>query len=379
MSATHDVAIVGLGAMGSAAACELARRGRSVVGFDLSTPPHALGSTHGQSRIIREAYFEHPLYVPLVQRSYECWQRLQVDAGKQLLNPTGAVLIGPAAGVLVAGTRLSADRYGLDYDMLSAGEVRKRYPALQPSDDVVAIHEPRAGILYPELCVEAHLGLASRHGAELHFDEPITEWKPKGDGVQVKTDHATYTASQLLLAPGAWVSVFVPDLELPLTVERQVLYWFEPRADPGAFELGRLPVFAWEYKEEAIFYGFPNLGNGVKVALHHQGVATDVESIDRTVGVLETESMGLLVSLLVPNLAGPLLRSEVCMYTNTPDEHFIIDFHPELPQVLIVSACSGHGFKFAAVVGEISADLLIEGKTSFDLTPFKLERLTKKE
>lgn len=379
MSATHDVAIVGLGAMGSAAACELARRGRNVIGFDLSTPPHALGSTHGQSRIIREAYFEHPLYVPLVQRSYKRWQRLQADTGKQLLNLTGAVLIGPADGLLVGGTRLSADRYGLDYDVLTAAEVRKRYPALRPSDDVIAIHEPRAGILYPELCVEAHLGLASRHGAELHFDEPVTEWKPKGDGVQVKTERGTYVASRLLLAPGAWVSLFVPDLELPLTVARQVLYWFEPRADPAAFELGRLPVFAWEYQEGVIFYGFPNLGDGVKVAVHHGGEVTDVESIDRTVNVLETEAMGLLVSLLLPNLAGRLLRSEVCMYTNTPDEHFIIDFHPALPQVLIVSACSGHGFKFAAVVGEVSADLLIEGKTSFDLTPFKLERLTKKE
>ncbi len=379
MAATHDVAIIGLGAMGSAAAYHLARRGRKVIAFDLSVPPHALGSTHGQSRIIREAYFEHPLYVPLVRRSYECWHQLQADAGKPLLNQTGAVLIGPAQGMLVGGTRLSADRYGLDYEMLTADEVRQRYPVLRPADGTVAVYEPRAGILFPEKCVEAHLGLASRHGAELHFDETVTGWKPKRKGVEITTERGKYVASRLVLTPGAWMNRLLPDLQLPLTVERQVIYWFEPIAGHEAFELGRLPVYAWEYEDEALFYGFPNLGDGVKIALHHQGVVTDVDSIDRTVDETEVGAMRALVSGFIPDLAGALLRSEVCMYTNTPDEHFIIDFHPELPQVLIVSPCSGHGFKFAAVIGEITADLLIEGKTEFDLAPFRLDRFSEKE
>ncbi|MFQ5512638.1 MAG: N-methyl-L-tryptophan oxidase [Candidatus Krumholzibacteriia bacterium] len=379
MKVSHDVAVVGLGAMGSAAACQLARRGRKVIAFDLSTPPHTLGSTHGQSRVIRESYFEHPLYVPLVQKSYECWQRLQSDTGKPLLNRTGAVLIGAAGGTLVSGSRLSADRYGLDYEMLTAAEVRRRYPVLRPGNDTVAVYEPRAGILFPEQCVQAHLGLASRSGADIHFDEPIVEWKPRHGAVQVKSERAAYTASQLLLAPGAWMRQFVPDLDLPLTVERQVLHWFAPETRASAFALGALPVYAWEYEEEALFYGFPDLGDGVKVALHHQGVVTDAESIDRTVAPAEVEAMRMLLSSFMPDLGGTLLRSEVCMYTNTPDEHFIIDFHPELPQVLVVSPCSGHGFKFAAVIGEIAADLLIEGKTDSDLTPFRLDRFSKKE
>jgi len=370
-----DVAIVGLGAMGSAAAYHLSARGKSVVGFDLSTPPHSLGSTHGQSRIIREAYFENPLYVPLVQRSYECWSDLQQATDDRLLLKTGGVLIGPDKGMLIAGTRLSADRHNLDYDLLTAKQVRKHYGALDPDDDVVGLWEPNAGILLPEKCVEAHLRLAQQHGADLHFDEPVTEWKPDGDGVILKTEADQYSVSQLVLTPGAWLNLFLPDLPLPLTIERQVLYWFDAGENRELFELQRLPLFAWEYAPEQLFYGFPNLGNGVKIAIHHQGQITDVESIDRNVSEDETATMKLILDACLPSLSGPLLKSEVCMYTNTPDEHFVIDFHPDLPQVLIASACSGHGFKFAAVIGEIVTDLLIEGKSSFDLSPFRISRL----
>lgn len=375
MSDSFDIAIVGLGSMGSAALYQLAKRGKRVVGFDLATPPHALGSTHGESRIIREAYFENPLYVPIVQRSYEVWSELQAESGETLLIQTGGLLLGVDTGTLIAGTRLSADRHGLPYEMYTAREIEDQFPVLAPDDNTVGLWESRAGILLPERCVEVHLRLAESHGAALHVNEPVIEWRPDGGGVRLKTNKGEYQASQIVLTPGAWLGAFLPDLALPLTVERQVLYWFEPAERADLFELNTLPIFAWEYARDRLFYGFPNLGSGVKVALHHQGELTDVDSIERSVSDEEIEGLMVLLGATIPSLAGQLLKTEVCMYTNTPDEHFIVDFHPELPQVLIVSACSGHGFKFSAVMGEIIADLLIERKSSFDLAPFRVGRL----
>jgi sarcosine oxidase len=370
----HDVAIVGLGAMGSAAAYHVSRHGKRVIGFDIDEPPHKLGSTHGQSRVIREAYFEHPTYVPLVQRSYECWRELQEHSGKNLMHLTGALLLGPKEGLLVAGTRLSADRHGLDYDVLSARQVRRRYPVFDVESDTAGLFEPNAGILFPENCVEAHLELAKEAGAELRFNEVVTGWKPDGDGVTLQTEKGTYSASTMVLVNGPWLNSFLPDLKLPLTVERQVLYWFDPVDDVERFQVGKLPVFAWEYAKESIFYGTPDLGDGVKIALHHHGIATDIDTIDREVGEEEIQDMRFLVENHIPNLNGELLHTQVCMYTNTPDENFIIDSHPEHPQVLIVSACSGHGFKFAAVTGEIIADLLDKGEARFDLSMFRVSR-----
>lgn len=375
MVETFDVAVVGLGSMGSAALYQLAKRGKRVIGFDLATPPHALGSTHGESRIIREAYFENPLYVPIVQRSYDVWSELQAESGETLLIQTGGLLLGLDTGTLIAGTRLSADRHGLPYEMYAAAEIEDQFPVLAPDDNTVGLWESRAGILLPERCVEVHLRLAEKNGAAVHVNEPVLQWRPDGSGVHIKTNQGEYRASHIVLTPGAWLGGFLPDLALPLTVERQVLYWFEPAERGDLFELNTLPIFAWEYGRDRLFYGFPNLGSGVKVALHHQGQITDIDSIERSVSEEEIQGMIVLLDATIPSLAGRLLKTEVCMYTNTPDEHFIVDFHPDLSQVLIVSACSGHGFKFSAVVGEIVADMLIEGKTGFDLAPFRIRRL----
>lgn len=287
--------------------------------------------------------------------------------------------MGPKEGLLVAGTRLSADRFGLDYDLLTPEEIRKRYPVFKPRETTVGVFEPRAGLLLPEECVMAHLEVATENGADLHVTESVNEWRPDGDGVYLKTSLDEYRVSRLVLTPGAWLGHFVPNLELPLSVERQVLYWFEPGESPEAFGIDRLPIFAWEYAPQALFYGFPNLGRGVKVALHHQGIVTDPETIDRSVSLEETLGMQQLLETTMPSLSGNPIRTEVCMYTNTPDEHFLIDFHPELPQVLIVSCCSGHGFKFAAVIGEIIADLLTTGESAFDLSPFAMTRLVEKD
>jgi len=375
MSQSFDIAIVGFGAMGSAVACQLARRRKKVVAFDSYSPPHSMGSTHGESRVIREAYFEHPLYVPLAQRSYEIWHALEAQVGEHLLIQTGGILLGPPDGVLISGTRLSADRHGLNYEMLNAREVHKRYPVLRPGSDTVGLFERRAGVLLPEQCVKAHMQVAADAGAEFHFDTAVESWISDGDGVELKTANGTFRAGQLVLSPGAWLDGLLPELSLPLTIERQVLHWVQPAKGPERFGADELVFFAWEYREGALFYVIPDLGSGVKIALHHQGEITDLDRIERDVADEEVEEMEKLIAAFVPEMRGTMARSHVCMYTNTPDEHFLIDRHPMYNQVLIVSPCSGHGFKFASVVGEIVADLAIEGKSQFDLSPFAIDRL----
>ena len=226
MPSSYDVIVVGLGAMGSSTAYHLARRGQRVLGLDRFTPPHTQGSSHGQTRIIREAYHEHPLYVPLVQRAYELWTDLEKETGQRLFVKTGGLIIGPPDGSVVRGAQRSAEEHHLNYEVLSSAEVRTRFPALNPSDGMIAIWEPRAGILFPEACVASHLALAGKHGAEVWFQEPVRSWEPHRSGVRVQTETATYEAGRLVLTAGAWIRSLLPGCNLPLVVERQVLYWF---------------------------------------------------------------------------------------------------------------------------------------------------------
>jgi sarcosine oxidase len=372
-----DVLVVGLGAMGSAVTCELARRGLRVVAFDRFSPPHPWGSSHGETRIIREAYFEHPLYVPLVQRAYERWHALARDSGRRLLVTTGALTIGPPDGALVKGSMASAHVHALPHEALTPNEVERRHPALRPPAGTVAIWEPRAGVLLPEPCIESHLRLGARHGATLRCDTLVRSWRAEGSRVSLSTSAGRFDADWLVLAAGAWMSDLLPELASTLSVERQVLHWYRPRAHPGAFRAERLPVFLIEHDQGGILYGIPELpdvGAGVKVARHHNGETTSAASIDRSVRPGEIQSLELLIASFLPGLAGGWQRASVCMYTNTPDEHFLIDRHPALPNVLVISACSGHGFKFAPVVGEVAADLITGGASRFDLTPFRFGR-----
>ncbi len=372
-----DVIIAGLGAMGSAAAYHLAARGRRVLGLDRFQPPHAFGSSHGQTRIIREAYFEHPLYVPLIQRAYELWEQLEHESGRQLLHQTGGVMIGARDGVLVGGAERSAREHRLAHQIFSAHELRQKFPAFAPGENMVGVWEPRAGILFPELAVQSHLELAARHGATLRFHEPVVRWEADGAGVRVFTATGTYRAERLLLSAGAWMSSLLPTLALPLTVERQVLYWFEPRADAEQFQPEHCPISIWEYAPQQFFYTFPNLGEGVKVALHHQGELTTPDEVRREVGAEETEAMRALLRRFLPGADGPLRSTAVCVYTNTPDEHFLLDAHPAHPAVFMASPCSGHGFKFASVIGEIAAARLEGREVPFDLSLFRGARLAR--
>jgi sarcosine oxidase len=370
----YDVIIAGLGAMGSAAAYHLAASGQRVLGLDRFRPPHDLGSSHGRTRIIREAYFEHTLYVPLVRRAYELWAELEQRSGKRLFRQTGGLMIGPLDGALVRGARKSAEDHHLAYQMLSAAEVRQRFPALKPTEEMVAIWEPRAGILFPEVAIQAHLELASAAGATLLFDEPVLKWEVDPAGVRISTSKGSYRAQRLLISAGAWLSSLVPDLHLSLSVERQVLCWFEPTSQPELLKPERCPIFICEHAPSRFFYGFPDLGDGVKAAVHHEGQQTDPDRICRDVRTEDTEAVRALLARFLPGAAGPLRSAVVCMYTNTPDAHFILDRHPRCPEVVIASPCSGHGFKFSPVIGEMAAMLLADRMPRFDLSLFRSDR-----
>ncbi|HEY6865757.1 MAG TPA: N-methyl-L-tryptophan oxidase [Candidatus Eisenbacteria bacterium] len=370
----HDVIVAGLGAMGSAAACHLARRGLRVLGLDRFAPPHANGSSSGRTRIIREAYFEHPAYVPLVRRAYELWTALERDSGTRLLRVTGGLMIGPPEGVLVSGALLSARTHGLAHELLETVDLRRRHPALRPAEGTVAVWEPRAGALLPEACVAAHLAMAARAGATLAPGEPVLEWTDSGGGIEVRTARGRHQAGKLLIAAGAWAPGLLPGLDLPLAVERQVQTWFDP-LDPAAFEPGRFPVFIWEDEPGRFIYGFPDFGDGVKVARHHEGEGTDPDRVRREVTGADVQPIRAVLERLIPAANGPLRDAAVCLYTNTPDAHFVLDLHPRHPGVLIASPCSGHGFKFAAALGEVAADLLEGARPRFDLGMFRVARL----
>lgn len=375
MKKNYDVIILGLGAMGSAAAYHLARRNQRVLGLDRFTPPHSFGSSHGQTRIIREAYFEHPAYVPLVQRAYENWAELERETKQQLFQQTGGLMIGPPEGVLVTGARRSAQIHHLPHELLNAADLRRRFPAFQPADDTVAVWEPRAGIVFPERCIAAHLHMAAQHGATRRYDEPALKWECNGTNVRVTTAQGEYEAQHLLIAAGAWISPMLVELNLPLTVTRQVLLWFEPTGHAEYFAPQRCPIFIYEHESNRIIYGFPNLGEGVKVGRHHEGEYTHAERVRREVGADDIEAMRVILRRVMPAIDTAPVAAAVCMYTNTPDENFLIDFHPAHPQVLLASICSGHGFKFSSVMGEVLADLLLDQRSRFDLSLFGLQRL----
>lgn len=377
MTTTYDVVVLGLGAMGSAVVHHLARRGVRVLGVDRHAPPHTLGSTHGRSRIIREAYYEHPAYVPLVRRAYDAWDALEAEWGRPLFLRTGALMLGPADGTLVGGATRSAREHGVAHQTLDAAEVRRRFPAYAPPDDHVALLEHRAGVLLPEACVEAHLTLAQRDGAELWTDCAVTAWREDGDGVRVETARGAVTAARLVVAAGPWLPTLLAAhgaATLPLVVERQLSHWFTPGGDASRFAPERCPLALWEHAPGHLFASFPDLGDGVKCGAHHDGSSTDPAHVDRTVHPDEIEAAHTQLARLLPNDAWTHRESRVCLYTNTPDAHFVLDTLPGEPTVLVASACSGHGFKFSSAIGALMADLVTGSGTDEELEMFAAGR-----
>jgi sarcosine oxidase len=370
MPPQYDVIVAGLGAMGSATAFQLARRGASVLGVDRFEPPHTMGSSHGKSRIIREAYFEDPIYVPLVDRAFEKWAEIERLSGKRIFERTGGLMLGPPDGRLVRGALASAEQHRLPHEVLGAQDVATRFPGIRPMAEMVGVVEPRAGILEPEEAVRACIELAKKFGATIATRERVVGWQESGGTVRVTTEKSTYESRRLVIAVGAWVKRLVSDVEIPVVVERQVVHWFRPAVATNLFAAERFPVVICEYAPGRFWYAFADRGEGVKLAVHHEGALVDPEYVRRDVGAEEVAYVQALLRTFMPAADGPLIESAVCLYTNTPDEHFLIDHHPAHHNVEIVSACSGHGFKFASVIGDIVADRVLGGKTPSELRRF---------
>ena len=371
-SPAYDVIVAGLGAMGSATAWQLARRGLRVLGLDRWHPPHAMGSSTGETRIIREAYFESPFYVPMVRRAYHLWTALEVATGEKLLTRTGGLSVGPRDGPLVSGAIASAEVHGVPFEVLDPASIRDRFP-LQPHDGVTGVWDPGAGVLRPEECIRTLLSQAGHFGATLRYDEPVLRWEATPDQVVVTTGSGRYTAARLVLASGAWLGQLQGGAQVPLTVARQIMLWLTARR-PERFGPDRCPIWLWETGEGPVYYGFPDMGTGPKVAQHHGGQVVDPDTVNREVDYREADGILRFLAGAVPDLTRPVRQARVCLYSNTPDEHFILDRHPAHHSVIVASPCSGHGFKFAPTVGEILADLVLDQSPSFDLTPFRLDR-----
>jgi sarcosine oxidase len=360
----YDAVVVGLGAMGSSAVYQFARRGLRVLGLEAFGRGHRLGSSHGESRIIRLAYHEHPNYVPLLHRAYALWDELQADSGEDLLRITGGLLIGSPDSELVSGARASAELHGLSYELLTPDEVQRRYPAVVLAEGEVALWEPRAGFLRPEQCLATFTRLARQLGADLRYEEPVRAWRAERNGVEVTTDRGRYHAEQVVFTCGARISGVLGARIPPVVAERMPLFWLAPAA-PEQFALGRLPVYLWETDRGEVFYGFPHLDwPGAKVARHHSGEVCDPDRVDRTVHAEDEAALRRLIERRLPALNGPVAGSLVCLYENSPDRHFLIDRLPEHPNALFAGGFSGHGFKFATVVGEILADLTTHGQAT---------------
>jgi monomeric sarcosine oxidase len=354
-----DVIVLGLGGMGSAAAMHLAQRGARVLGFDRFGPAHDRGSSHGESRLIRQAYFESPAYVPLLKRSYTLWDELAAASGRALLHRSGLLLLGRRTSTAATIAR----EFGIAIEELSSRETRARFPDIRVEDDWVGLFEPGAGWLAVESCVQAHLDAASRAGAALRFDERARSWRvDEASGlVEVETSAGRYRARKLVIAGGAWAPALLAELALPLQVHRVVQLWFKAREEHAA------PCFAFDLAG-GFFYGFPQNGGLVKIAEHsaRQPVATP-DDVRREISADDVQRVEAFVRERLPCLETPHVDARTCMYTMTPDEHFVVDLHPRHPEVTFAAGFSGHGFKFATVIGEILADLALEGRTAWDI------------
>lgn len=358
---TYDVAVVGVGVTGAAAAWRLAQRGARVVALDRFAPPHGFGSSHGRTRIIREAYFEGGAYIPLVRQAYDAWRALERESGRTLFRRTGGLTLAPEGRGIAAAARRAATSHDVEIEILSGAEVMRRFPAFRVRDDDVGVWEPSAGVLLVDRCMEALVGAAREAGAELAFGRVVESWSGEGEGLRIRTRQGeTILAGRLVLAVGPWMARLLPGTHVPLDVERSVVHWFEPAAT--TLDPLELPVFIEELEGGRLWYGIPEEGL-LKAGYHHGGELTDVDALRREVAGHEAQTVRQLLRSLLPAAAGACRASEVCPYTNTPDGDFLLDLHPRDPRVVIASACSGHGFKFGPVTGELVAELALEGQS----------------
>ena len=371
----YDAIVLGVGGMGSAACYHLARRGRRVLGLERFDVPHAMGSSHGVNRIIRLAYYEDPRYVPLLRRAYELWRQLEAEFGERLLHITGSIDASEADGEVFAGSLRSCQIHDLPHEVLTSPELTRRFPGFRLPEGHLALFQPDGGFLLSERCIVAHVVAAQAAGAEIRARERVLDWEAVGDGVRVVTDRGSYQAARLVVCAGAWIGALVPELAALARPERQVLAWFQPtRTDQ--FVPARFPVFNLTVPEGR-YYGFPVFGvPGFKVGrYHHRGEQVDPDATNREPEPADEDLLHAFTARYFPEAAGPTMALKTCLFTNTPDEHFVLDHHPIHPQVILASPCSGHGFKFCSVIGEILADLAERGETGHDVALFRLRRI----
>ena len=370
----YDAIVIGLGGMGSATLYQLARRGKSVLGIEQFGIAHDLGSSHGVTRIIRLAYHEHPSYVPLMRRAYVLWRELEATAREQILHITGSIDAGPPDSSYFSGSLLSCEQHGLPHEVLTSVELTKRFPGYRLPSETMAVFQTDGGFLLPERCISLFVEHAKTSGATVRSGERMLDWETTTNGIRVRTEHGSYDAETLIISVGAWASKLLPGLEFVAVPERQALAWFETLR-PEHFTPNRFPVFNITV-DEGNFYGFPEFGiPGFKLGrYHHLEEMADPDTIDRVPNVDDETLLRGFTEKYFPDAGGQTSSMKVCMFTNSPDEHFIIDRLPDSPQVLIAAGFSGHGFKFSSVIGEILSDLAIDGETRHDIGMFRLAR-----
>ncbi|MCC6790856.1 MAG: N-methyl-L-tryptophan oxidase [Thermomicrobiales bacterium] len=373
-TASYDVIVIGIGGMGSAACHHLARRGKRVLGLERFDVPHAMGSSHGVNRIIRLAYYEDPSYVPLLRRAYELWRQLETGFGEQLLHITGSIDASDRDGEVFTGSLRSCELHDLPHDVLTGAQLAERFPGYRLPPDHAALLKPDGGFVLSERAVVAHATGAIEAGATIRAREPALEWETTSSGVRVRTSKGFYEAEQLMVSAGAWEGQLVPALSGLASPERQVLAWFQP-AHPSRFRPEVFPVFNLTV-EEGRYYGFPIFGiPGFKVGrYHHRDERIDPDEWNREPDATDEAILREFTTRYFPDADGPVMTMKSCIFTNTPDEHFIIDRLGTASNVIVASPCSGHGFKFCSVVGEILADLAIAGSTTHDISLFRLDR-----
>lgn len=371
----YDAIVIGVGGMGSAAIYHLARRGRRVLGLEQFNIPHENGSSHGVNRIIRLAYAEHPDYVPLLRRSYELWWELETLSQERLLFVTGGIDTGDERSATIQGSLQACKTHNLPHEFLTAAELAQKFPGCRLPADMVAVYQRDAGFLLSERCVVNHVLAALSSGGEVHAQEKVTHWEPADGGVSVLTNRGAYWAKRLVITAGPWAGSLIQSLADSAKPERQVLLWTQPRR-PELFQPGAFPVFNLE-APEGRFYGSPiHTVPGFKIGkYHHRHESTNPDRVDRAIHEEDEKVLREGIRRFFPDADGPTMALKTCLFTNSPDEHFIMGVHPEIPEVIIAAGFSGHGFKFSSVVGEIMADLALEGETRHSIELFRPERL----